>query len=493
MANDLDLRFRPWVYGPGEPRRHSLWMELALAREGEAEAPQALAGTRRADVCIVGGGFAGLWTAIRLREADPGASVTVVEADLCGSGASGRNSGGVGGLWPKLPTLVKLLGPEEGLRLVQENLKAAEDIKAAIAHYAIDCDLRSGDSAWVATTRAQVGAWRGVIEAARSLGVEAPYRELNDDEVRERFGSGPYYGAAMSTGGGTSVQPAALARGLRRVARELGVEVFERSPVTQITGSAGGVKVETANASVHAGQVVLAANAWMAHLPQFKDSVMVVSSDIVATAPIPELLEQRGLARRPGGTNSRMMINYGGYTPDGRVYLGRGGGTLTFNSRVTRAFDYSPRQAAEVEQDFRYLYPELRDVPIAHAWAGAVDRSPSGLPSFGRLPQDDRVHYAIGFTGHGVSATAEAGHILASALLGRDDQWTDLAQLYERMAGGHFPPEPVRFLGGKLVRRAVARKDAAEADGREPSRIDLKLAALAPATIADFKKRGEQR
>lgn len=486
-SQHVDLGFRRWHCPPGRPRHQSLWLKLALEHEADA-APQALGGAIAADVCIVGGGFTGLWTAIRLREADRSIRVALVEADLCGSGASGRNSGGVGHLWPKLPTLVARLGRDEGLRLINENLKAIDDIAATAERYGIDCELRRGRSAWVATTPAQVGAWQGMLGAAQELGVDPPYRSIPPDELRELFGAGPYYGGVLQEQG-VRIQPALLARGLRRVATELGVEIFERSPVRRIAAHPERVAVSTEQGRVDAGQVVLAANAWMAHLPAFRNHVMVVSSDIVATDPIPELLAERGLTGRPGGTNSRMMINYGGLTGDGRVYLGRGGGTLTFAARIGPELDHSPRQAAEVEADFRYLYPELSDVPIAHAWAGAVDRSPSGLPAFGRLPEDDRIHYAIGYTGHGVSASSEAGHILASSVLRRDDEWLELARLYGRAQGGRFPPEPVRFIGGKLVRRAVARKDDAEREGRPVSALDRRLAKLAPATIADLGRR----
>lgn len=481
-----DLRFRRWRgHAQGRPHR-SLWLEQALAREPGKSSPS-LAGRLKADACIVGGGFSGLWTAIRLLEEAPGTDVVLLEADICGAGASGRNSGGVGHLWAKLPTLVRLLGEHAALDLIRDNAKAAEDIRLACERYAIDCEFEYGRSAWLATTPGQVGTWNGVLETASRLEVETPYRELSREELRELFGAGPYYGGLLQEGL-PHVQPALLARGLRRAAMSLGARIFERSPVTRIDAGSGRIAVHTDDGRVDADQVVLAANAWMAHLREFRGSVMVLSSDIVVTDPIPERLAECGLSHRPGGTNSRMMINYGGVTRDGRVYVGRGGGTLAFNARVGPRFDHSPKQAAEVEADFRYLYPELRDVPVRHSWAGPVDRSPSGLPSFGQLGGDDRIHYAIGFTGHGVSATSEAGHILASAVLRRHDRWSELAALYSRTRHGSFPPEPLRFLGGKLVRGAVARNDAAERDGRKPSRLDLELARLAPATIADIRR-----
>src|SRR5580692_4601277 len=120
----IDYRFRPWR---GPPRVRSLWIDEALARES-GEAPQMFGGDVKADVCIVGGGFAGLWTAIRLREFDSNARIVILEADLCGSGASGRNSGGTGHWWSKLPTLIRLLGPEDAKKLLHASVQAVDDI-----------------------------------------------------------------------------------------------------------------------------------------------------------------------------------------------------------------------------------------------------------------------------------------------------------------------------------------------------------------------------
>jgi len=302
------------------------------------------------------------------------------------------------------------------------------------------------------------------------------------------FGKGPYL-AGVVEDRVTRAQPAMLARGLRRVAINMGVDVFEQSPVEHISGEPDRLTVRTREGVITADRVVLAANAWMAHLPEFRPYVMVISSDIVITDPIPDLLEQHGFRNRPGGHNSRLMLNYGGITPDGRVYVGRGGGTLAFAARIGPAFDFSPKQAAEVTDDFRFLYPELRDVPIARAWAGPVDRSTTGLPWFGALEADARVHYAIGYTGHGVGASALAGRILAAAVLSHNDEWGSLADCFRRARQGRYPPEPLRYVAGRIVRASVARKERAERDGRTPWRIDKSLARLAPATISDFRKR----
>jgi glycine/D-amino acid oxidase-like deaminating enzyme len=485
-VRERELRFRPWRLTARGQRPRSLWLDQALARE-QSHDEKHLEGTIRTDVCLIGGGFTGLWTAIRLREADPSVAVVLLEADICGSGASGRNSGGVGHFWTKLPTLVKALGRDDALALVSSSVDAISDITSFVETHDVDCQVRHGPTVWGATTPNQIGAWQGILEVARKIGVETPYRELSDEELKEMFGPAPYLAGVIQEGG-TGVQPALLARGLRQVAIDLGVEIFESTPVTAVISQPRHVAVHTEKGRVDADHVVLGANAWMAHLPDFKRRIMVLSSDVVATDPIPDLIAERGLANRPNAINSRLMLNYGGRSRDGRIYLGRAGGTLAFNARITPEFDRSARQAREIEADFRFLYPQLLDIPIKHSWSGAVDRSPTGLPWFGRLQHDPRLHFGIGYTGHGVSATVTGGHILASLVLQKDDEWVALNELFGRMCTGSFPPEPIRFVGGRIVRRSLARKEVAEREGRPVSRIDRSLARFAPGTFVELRR-----
>lgn len=484
MPETLDLQMRRWR-APTDDTPRAIWIEEALASD-HALSPS-LDAVRRYQVCIVGGGFTGLWTAIRLREQDPALSIAILEADFCGAGASGRNSGAIGTWWSKLSALIRLVGRDDAVTILNASIAAVRDVEAFVARHRIDCALRRGAAVWSATAPAQIGAWDAAFEAAAQVGMQPPWRRLDEAQLRQLYGDrGPYL-AGVVDDRALRAQPARLARGLRAQAVEMGIDVFERSPVTRITGRADRLQVHTRQGSITCERLVLAANAWMAHLPEFHPHIVVVSSDIVATDPIPALLAQRGMAHRPHGVNSRLMLNYGGITPDGRVYLGRGGGSIAFRGRIDRRFDCSARQAAEVQADFRYLYPELDDVPITRAWAGPIDRATTGLPWFGTLRACSSVYYGIGYSGHGVGATALGGRILASMVLGRQDEWIAVGQCLERARRGRFPPEPVRFVGAHVVRAAVARKELAEREGRRPTRLDKALADLAPATITEAK------
>ncbi len=476
-----DIRFRAWSgYAAGE-RHRSLWIDEAFA-EDAADPAARLEGSQRCDVGIVGGGLSGLWTAIRLKQADPSLSVAIVEADLIGTGASGRNSGALGHYWSRLPALVGYFGAEDARRLVLASVEAISNTERFLNDNRLDVQWRRGPSVWSSNVPGQEGRWGGVMRMADKLGIEAPYKPLTSEDLKQMFGRGPYYSGVLDPDA-VRLQPAKLCRALRKAALDRGVVVHENSPVTRVASHAADVRIETEHGSLGCGKVLLAANAWMAHLDEFKRTIMVLSSDMVVTPPIPDVLERLGMRDRPGGVNSRQMLNYGGLTPDGRVYLGRGAGTQAYGARVTSAFDYAPDQAREVEEDFRFLYPELAEVPIERAWAGPIDRSTTGLPRFGAMRDDPRIHYAVGYTGHGLGATEMAGHILTSLLLGRQDEWAELGAIFARASNGVFPPEPLRYVVGRIVRGAVLRKETRERMGRVPSPIDRALSQMAMATL----------
>ncbi len=478
---ERDLALRPWRAATA-PR--SLWLQQALAAEEAAPAPR-LRGSRDADVCVVGGGYTGLWTALRIKELDPAASVTIVEADICGGGASGRNGGIAVGWWWKLGTLSALVGREWALRLLRASLDGIYDVESFCAAHAPEAAFARDGWYWTATSPAQRGAWHSTVETIEGLGLPG-WRDLSGTEVRERLGSSAQLGGVLDETAGV-VQPAALARALRRVAIERGVEVLEESPVTSISpGPAADdpVSVRTAAGEVRAGRAVLAANAWMAHLPQFRRGVFTVSSDVVASEPLDDDAFARFGRPEASWSDSARMVRYARLTPDRRVALGRGGGTLAYGGRVGPAFTHSAAQEEELRRDFARLYPELADLRLTHAWAGPVERSPHGVPAFGRLGGDRRLAYAIGYSGTGIAPAALGGRILASLVLDRQDEWAELSEPLCRMQGSaSLPPEPLRYVGGLLVQRSVRRGDRAEDAGRRPGAVDRALGRLAPKPV----------
>jgi putative aminophosphonate oxidoreductase len=460
----------------------SLWLEEALGEE-QAEAAPRLEGEERADVCIVGGGFTGLWTALRLKEHDPALDVALVEADVCGGGASGRNGGFVLSWWAKFGTLKKVCGGEEAVRLAHASASAVDEIGAYCRDNGIDAHFRRDGWLWAATSEAQLGAWDETLAAAEAYD-EHPFERLEPDEVARRAGAETHIGGVFEPTA-ASVQPALLARGLRRVALERGVRIFERSPMTRLDRGRP-PRVVTARGSVTAERVVLALNAWSAALPELARAVVVIASDIVATAPAPDRMEAIGWTNGICISDSRMLVNYYRNTLDGRVVFGKGGGKLAFGGRIGTSFDGLSPRAQDVAASFRALYPSLDDVPVTHDWMGPIDRTEVGLPFFSRLGGREDVLYGLGYSGNGVGPTFVGGRILASLALGLDDEWSRAGLACDPV--GLFPPEPIRYVGGLLVRRAVERKEAAEDRGGRADRATLLLAQLAPAGLVPLKK-----
>ena len=278
------------------------------------------------------------------------------------------------------------------------------------------------------------------------------------------------------------MQPARLARGLRRVALEAGVRIYENSPATGFTRDAP-VTIRTDRGELVAPRLVIAMNAWAARLPELRRSLIVVSSDIVATPPVPERLAEIGWTGADAITDSQMMVDYYRTTPDGRAVFGKGTADLAFAGRIGPRYDRSAQRAAMTEADFRRYYPTLRDVPIEQHWGGPIDRTPTSLPILGHLGGRRHIVYGVGWSGNGVAPSVIGGRILAALTLGADDEWTR-TPLVDR-PHQRFPPEPIRFLGGRLVREAVIRKERTEAHGGTPRAAAQRLAKLAPAGLED--------
>jgi glycine/D-amino acid oxidase-like deaminating enzyme len=228
-------------------------------------------------------------------------------------------------------------------------------------------------------------------------------------------------------------------------------------------------------------------NAWLVQARELSRSLAVIASDMVATEPVPARLEEIGLVDGIAISDSRLLVNYWRTTLDGRIAFGAGGGALARGGRIGREFEGASPRAADVAARFRSLYPALADVPVPASWTGPIDRSKNGLPFFGRLGGRPDLVYGAGYSGNGVGPAYLGGRILASLALGLDDEWSGSA--LARGARGGFPPEPIRYPGGMLVRAAVARKEKAEDAGRKPGRVVSAVAGLAPAGLVPVKKR----
>jgi glycine/D-amino acid oxidase-like deaminating enzyme len=382
--------------------------------------------------------------------------------------------------WPKVGSLIKVCGEAEALRLCAASEHAVSEIEMFTAQHGIDCHMRRDGMLWCSTTAAQDGAWEAVVQQCSRLGVE-PFRRVDRGELQRRTGSAVHRDGVCEPQAAT-LQPAALARGLRRVALECNVRIFEHSEMTAFTRERPAV-ISTPQGTVTADRVVLATNAWAGAVRELRSAMITVSSDIVATVPVPDRLAEIGWTGGDAITDAQTMVDYYRTTLDGRVAFGKGTAGMVFGNHISTSFDFNSQRAGVTAADFRRYYPMLADVPLDQAWGGPIDRTPDSLPILGHLGGRNHLLYGVGWSGNGVGPSLVGSRILASLALGADDEWAR-AGLVDRQLGW-FPPEPARYLGGALVRRAVMAKEVSEREGRRPNRLATALSRLAPAGLED--------
>ncbi|WEM43982.1 FAD-dependent oxidoreductase [Photobacterium sp. DA100] len=439
--------------------------------------PNVLQNDIQTDVCIVGGGYTGLWTAINLKQQQPELDVVVIDKGLCGIGASGRNGGCMLTWSTKYLSMKKLYGEEKAAKLVAASELAIYEIEAFCKEHGIDAQLRRHGTLYTATNSAQEGAMAGVLQALEQQEINS-WQAWEKDKIQLEAGSSVhsegYYSPAAA-----SVQPAMLARGLKRVAERMGVKIFENTPMEDINTEIP-ITITTPQADIFAKKVVLALNAWMVEqFPEFKRSVVLVSSDMAITKPVPDKLAEMGLKDGKTIVDSRTFVHYYRSTPDGRLMLGKGGNYFAFANRISKVFDQPSRYQPLLRNAFNRFFPIISDQPFAATWTGASDRSVTGMPFFGQLKHNKDIVYGLGYSGNGVAQTWIGGKILSSLVLEQQNDWTECGLVSGPK--GYFPPEPIRWTGAMMVRNAIRRKEAAEDAGRKPLWVDKQLAKFADA------------
>ncbi len=458
----------------------SHWLQQAL-NDDPSLAPPLQADTS-ADVCIVGGGFLGLWTAIRLREADPGLDVMIVEKDICGGGPSGRNSGMLLSAWTKFSTIAALRNESAAIDLIDQSGAAIDGIEAFCVENGIDCWFDRVGWIWGATCAAQVGAWEVGLSGLARRGRE-PARRVTRDEIAAMTGSKSHLAGVFDSSAAT-IHPGYLVRGLRRIALHRGVRIYEKTPMQRFTRKAP-IVVQTPQGKVRCGKLVLAINAWSAAVPELSPGIFNISSDDAVSKPIPDKLDAVGYRRGPLMIDSRVFVSGYRVTRDGRLLVGVTGGHIGFSGLIDGRFDRPSPRIDAMREALRDGHPALADFPLGNSWNGPIDRSASGLPFFGTLPASPDIAFGYGFSGNGIGMTFIGGRLLTSLVLRHEDHWRENVLVRPITRG--FPREPLRFVGAHLVRGAVRRRDRLEHDARKPGRITSWLAGLAPSGVTPSK------
>ncbi len=427
-----------------------------------------LDGDAEADVAVVGAGYTGLWTAYYLAAAEPSLRIVVLEREVAGFGASGRNGGWCSALFAAgREAVARAGGGGDRGRAAARDLQRAmvetvHEVGRVAALEGIDCGYARGGTLTLATSPAHVDRVRALVADDHAWGL-TDSRWLGADEVRERIGAAGARGAAY-TPHCARVHPANLVRGLARAVERSGVTVYEGTAATAIRSGV----VQTDRGRVRAPVVVQATEAYTPQLPGQHHAVLPIYSLIVATAPLaPAAWSELGWAGCETVTDGRHLLVYAQRTADGRVALGGRGAPYHFGSRTDPAFDRDERVFAGLERALRTLLPGVGDAPVTHRWGGPLAAPRDWFPSVG-LDRRTGLAWAGGYAGDGVGTANLAGRTLADLVLRRDTELTRLPWVGHRSR--RWEPEPLRWLGATAVRRLAASADAAERRTGRPAR-----------------------
>jgi glycine/D-amino acid oxidase-like deaminating enzyme len=437
------------AYADAEPR--AFWM--SATRPQDAQPP--LLGSVDADLCIVGGGFTGLWAALHAKADDRSRDVVVLEAETAGFGASGRNGGfAVASLTHGLANgLARFEDEMPALeRLALENF---EGMKADLARHGVECDFEETGDLAVALEPHEEAWLEEEAELLRRFGHDVDV--LDGPAARREVNSPTYRGALWDRTGAAILDPGKLAAGLRSAALRQGVRIYEHTAAAELDPQSGPVVVFTPQGRVRAGSVLLATSAFPPLLRTIRRYVVPVYDYALMTEPLgPEQQAAVGWEHRQGVGDMGNQFHYYRPTTDGRFLFGGYDAIYRFRGPVAPRLDEHDATFGILSQHFFTTFPQLRGLRFTHRWGGAIDTCSRFSVFFGTA-HGGRVAYAVGYTGLGVVATRFGARVALDLLDGRDTEATRLR--YVRTKPVPFPPEPVRTAVIQLTRNRLAAAD----------------------------------
>ncbi|MBT1444575.1 FAD-binding oxidoreductase [Shewanella sp. JM162201] len=370
------------------------------------------------DVCVVGGGFSGLNTAIELRQ--KGFSVALLEAKRVGWGASGRNGGElIRGIGHGLDQFRNDIGQEGVDAITQMGFEAVDIVRERVATHHIDCDLQMGYCDLAVKPR-HMQELEAELEHLRAVGYRHELKLLDKSHIGEVIGSDCYQGALMDMGSG-HLHPLNLALGEARVARELGVQIFEYSAASNIVKGER-LKVQTERGEVRCDNLVLAGNAYIGHKlePYVGGKVLPAGSYLLATEPLSPELQRQIIPQNMAFADMRIALDYFHLSADGRLLFG---GLCTYSGKDPKDIE------AALRPNLEKVFPALKGVRIDYQWGGMIGIGANRLPQLGRLPDAPNILFAQAYSGHGVNATHMAGRLVADAIAGNSERFDIFAKV----------------------------------------------------------------
>lgn len=431
----------------------SLWLETC----GDDLTPRAtLPGNTFADVAIVGAGYTGLWTAHHLLRHAPGLRVVIVEREIAGWGASGRNGGWCSALFPAPWTRVaRDHGADAARRMEQALQGAVDDVGEWCEKHDVDAHFVKGGTLSLARGQAQLTRLRGELDSHGG-------QWLSATEARERVAAADVDGA-MFNRHCAAIQPARLARGLARVVEAQGATIYEATTATAIHPG----RLVTPVGTIRADTIIRATEGYTADIPASHRLLAPVWSLIIATEPLPtSVWDEIGWAGRETLNDERHLIIYAQRTADDRIVFGGRGAPYRFGSQTSGRTGH-PETYVGLEQALHELLPQTKPARITHRWGGVIGVPRDFMPSV-TLDRDTGIGWAGGYVGDGVACTSLAGRTLADLVLGRDTDRTHLPWVGHKWR--RWEPEPFRWLGVRGMTALMASADRAEARTGKPSR-----------------------
>lgn len=451
---------RPWPEGPpssadraryADAEPSSYWIDGQPPREPLPP----LGGPTEADLCIVGGGFTGLWTALHAKADDPGRDVLLLEADTVGAAASGRNGGfvdaslthGVENGFARFADEMETLE-----RLGQENFT---QLRSGIERYGIECSFEECGSMEVALEPHETTRLEQSAEVLRGVGHDVEL--LDGPAMRAEVASPTYLGGLWDRTGAAIVDPGRLAGGLLDAVLRAGVRVHEHSAAHDLRDRDDGVEVVCGDGVVRARRVVLATSAFPPLLRRMRRYIAPIYDYVLVTEPLPAALRGAiGWCRRQAISDIGHQFHYYRLTADDRILFGGFDAVYRYGGPVRASLDQCDATFAKLSQHFATTFPQLADLRFAYRWGGAIDTCSRFSVFFGTAHRG-RVAYAVGYTGLGVAATRFGARVALDLVDGRETEATRLR--YVRSKPVPFPPEPLRSAVIQLTRNRLAAAD----------------------------------
>jgi len=454
-----------------DPASVSFWLETS----GDDLTPRPpLDGSRDADVAILGAGYTGLWTAYYLLRADPSLRVVLLEREVAGFGASGRN-----GAWCapdlniSLSRLERLHGEDAARRIQAATYEAVDEIGRVCRDEGLDGGWRRGGQLIVARGAHHLPTLHASLDGYRRFGFGNRYRLLDRAELTERVRVEGAVGA-LATADCAVIHPGRLVRGLARLVERLGAVIHEHTEVRSFVPASASSRaaLRTDRGDVRADVVVLAGEAYLTRLPGLHRQLIPIYSLIVLTEPLTEAQwAEIGWQGRECLASPRLSVDYLSRTEDGRILFGGRGAPYRFGSPIRDGFDRHAPTHERLRGFVRSWFPALAGIRFTHAWGGPLGMPRDWHPTIS-FDRRSGVASARGYVGHGVSTANLAGRTLAELIRGEESERTSLPLVNHRSRS--WEPEPFRWIGVRYAQWALGRiDDRAERTLRPPSGLSL--------------------